>query len=57
MNAENNTFGRQRLEGVLREPTGSCLELLSTLVTKANQFAEGVEQFDDITLMAVKRKI
>ncbi len=56
MNSENITFGRQRLEGLVREHTGGCSELLSLLVDQAHQFAGGVEQFDDITLMAVKRK-
>lgn len=55
MNSENITFGRQRLEGLVREHTGGCSELLSLLVDQAQLFAGGVEQFDDITLLAVKR--
>jgi len=56
MNSDNSTFGRQRLEGLVREHTGGCSELLSLLVDQAQQFAGEVEQFDDITLLAVKRK-
>lgn len=56
MNSKNSTFGRQRLEGLVREYTGGCSELLSLLVAQAHEFAGGVEQFDDITLLAVKRK-
>ena len=56
MNSENSTFGRQRLEGLVSEFTGGCSDLLNLLVTQAHQFAGGVEQFDDITMMAVKRK-
>ena len=56
MNGDNSTFGRQRLEGLVRGYPGGCSELLNQLVDKAQQFAGGVEQFDDITLMAVKRK-
>ena len=56
MNGENSTFGRQRLEGVVREFSGGCSELLALLVDQTHKFAGGVEQFDDITLLAVKRK-
>jgi len=56
MNNENNTFGGQRLEELVRGFPGACSDLLSLLVDQAHQFAGGVEQFDDITLMAVKRK-
>ncbi len=55
MNAENSTFGRERLEGLIRGYAGKCPDLLNLLVTHARQFAGGVEQFDDITLMALKR--
>ena len=55
MNGDNSTFGRQRLEGVVRKFSGSCSKLLNLLVDEAQQFAGGVEQFDDITLLAVKR--
>lgn len=56
MNSENSTFGRQRLAKLVRGFPGGCSDLLSLLVDQAHQFAGGVEQFDDITLMAVKRK-
>ena len=56
MNCDNTTFGRQRLEELVRPYAGGCSDLLSLLVEQANQFAGEVEQFDDITLMAVKRK-
>ncbi len=56
MNGDNSTFGRQRLEELVRGYPGGCSELLSLLVNQAQRFAGGVEQFDDITLMAVKRK-
>ena len=56
MNGDNTTFGRQRLEELVRGFNGGCAEVLSLLVEKAQQFAGGVEQFDDITLLAVKRK-
>ncbi|MEL7626336.1 MAG: SpoIIE family protein phosphatase [Anaerolineaceae bacterium] len=55
MNINNVTFGKQRLLELVREYPGSCPELLSLLVTQASQFAGDIEQFDDITLMAVKR--
>jgi len=56
MNSDNSTFGRQRLEELVRKHTDGCSELLSLLVDQAQKFAGEVEQFDDITLLAVKRK-
>lgn len=55
MNSDNITFGRKRLEELVCHYAGGCSDLLSLLVEKAQQFAGGVEQFDDITLLAVKR--
>jgi len=56
MNCDNTTFGRQRLEALVREYTGTSAGLLKLLVDEGQHFAGGVEQFDDITLLAVKRK-
>ncbi|MDD2522817.1 MAG: fused response regulator/phosphatase [Anaerolineaceae bacterium] len=55
INAENSTFGKRRLEDFVRGFTGVGPDLLNLLVTQAHEFAEGVEQFDDITLMALRR--
>jgi sigma-B regulation protein RsbU (phosphoserine phosphatase) len=55
MNSEDYSFGKERLAGAFakREPT--CDLLLRKIVEQANRFSNGVEQFDDITMMAMKR--
>ena len=56
INSDNSSFGRERLSKALtgREPT--CDLLLQKIVEQAVAFANGAEQFDDITLLVVKRK-
>lgn len=55
LNAEGEPFGRLRLEEVLPQ-NASPTELLNKIEEHLNQFMGKAEQFDDITLIALKRK-
>jgi len=50
-------FGRQRLETIVRNNAhGSAEELVDTLFSAVSAHAEGVEAFDDQTIVAIKVK-
>lgn len=55
INGEKSSFGRERLIKILAGCEPSCSLLLQKIAEQANQFAGDTEQFDDITLLAVKR--
>jgi serine phosphatase RsbU (regulator of sigma subunit) len=57
MNSEESSFSRERLARVLIEGEATCDLLLQKIVEQANLFAGDIEQFDDITMMAVKRML
>ena len=57
MNSKDDSFGKERLAKVLSEREPSCDLQLRKIVEQANVFSEGVEQFDDITMMAIKRLV
>jgi serine phosphatase RsbU (regulator of sigma subunit) len=48
-------YGRERLLDVLREHSASAQELVNNLETELRQYIGGANQFDDITLLAVRR--
>jgi sigma-B regulation protein RsbU (phosphoserine phosphatase) len=50
-----NFFGPERLLEMLRRDSGSARELVKTIETELHQYIDGATQFDDITLLAVKR--
>jgi len=50
-------FGRQRLEKIVREKAHrSAEELVDTIFTAVSGHADGVEAFDDQTIVAIKVK-
>lgn len=57
INSEDSTFGKERLAKVIGKTETTCNLLLQKIAVQANQFAGGVEQFDDITMMAIKRNL
>ena len=55
--ARGELFGRQRLETIVRENAGRSPEnLVDTIFTAVSSHAEGVEAFDDQTIVAIKVK-
>lgn len=55
LNEANIAFGNERLRQLLGERNLSANELLNRITTQLHQFMQGAIQFDDITLMAIKR--
>jgi phosphoserine phosphatase RsbU/P len=54
-NIDGDFFGNERLLGLLT-PNPTPAELLNMIESELNQFIGDAEQFDDITLLAIKRK-
>jgi serine phosphatase RsbU (regulator of sigma subunit) len=48
-------FGRQRLTKLLEESTGSAADLVATIAGAVSAHTGEAEQFDDITILAVRR--
>ena len=48
-------FGRERLHAILQRRCASAHELVYTLESELCQYIASANQFDDITLLAVKR--
>jgi len=54
-NPRGDFFGRERLLEILLRFDGSAPELVSVIETALCQYIDGATQFDDITLLAVRR--
>jgi sigma-B regulation protein RsbU (phosphoserine phosphatase) len=55
--SDGEMFGRHRLEQITRQKAGgSAEELVDAVFTAVSQHAEGVEAFDDQTIVAIKVK-
>ncbi len=54
VSADGRMFSRERLVGLLK-PDRPAQDLLDAIVTDIDSFAAGTRQFDDITLLAVRR--
>ena len=55
-NVNNEVFGDERLEKVLRESAGlSCQASIDKMLDNVRAFTAGAPQSDDITMMALKR--
>jgi len=55
--SKGEMFGRQRLEKIVREKAhSSAEELVDTIFTAVSDHADGVEAFDDQTIVAIKVK-
>ena len=56
MNIEENRFGMDRLMACLREfNPGDAQSLVARILERINSFTAGFPQFDDITMVAIKR--
>jgi len=56
MNPEEALFGKERLAGLVRAGGASAESLIGRIRTQVEQFAGEAPQFDDITLLAIKRE-
>jgi len=56
MNEQQDEYGDERLEALIeRNSTLTSRELVTKILSDVHNFASGVPQFDDITLMVIKR--
>jgi len=56
LNPKDASFGRERLTGVLKEDQASCERLVKTIEQRLIQFIGDAVQFDDITVLAIKKQ-
>ena len=55
MNKDKELFGTDRmLEALNREPDATPDKVLENVMTGINEFVQGAEQFDDITMLSLK---
>jgi sigma-B regulation protein RsbU (phosphoserine phosphatase) len=54
-NPAREQFGRQRLQELLQQPTHSAANLLNNFEMTLQMHIANAEQFDDITMLAVRR--
>jgi sigma-B regulation protein RsbU (phosphoserine phosphatase) len=55
LDSHGEFFGRQRMLDLLQRTSGSAHELVGCFESELHQFNAGATQFDDITLLAVRR--
>jgi serine phosphatase RsbU (regulator of sigma subunit) len=55
-NPRDEFFGHERLRDILKQETRSSLELVAKLERELHGYIDTATQFDDITLLAVRRK-
>jgi phosphoserine phosphatase RsbU/P len=55
-NAEREFFGKERLARLLGLPAPSAHELLARFATHLQAHSGAAEQFDDITMLALRRR-
>ena len=55
LNAENISFGNENLKKLLNDENLSPEALLDAIEKQLHQFMGSADQFDDITMLAVKR--
>jgi serine phosphatase RsbU (regulator of sigma subunit) len=51
-----NSFGRDRLIDLLKKVNDSPNLVIEGALSELERFSEGQSQFDDITLLSIKRK-
>ena len=57
LSAEEKEFSRERLLGLLDEPFSTTKELLGSIAEQLNMHIGHAEQFDDITMLYLRRRI
>jgi len=56
INPSDEEFGEERLQATLAQLTcNSCQDIIDRVKASVSEFADGAEQSDDITLLAIKR--
>ena len=55
-NASQELFGRQRIDNVITNTSGSPQQLIQTMTAAVHQFVGDTEQSDDLTMLAIKYK-
>jgi sigma-B regulation protein RsbU (phosphoserine phosphatase) len=55
-NPQDEFFGHERMLGILRRESGSAQGLVKAIETELLQYISGATQFDDITLLTVRRQ-
>ena len=56
-NANNQAFGNEKLEAILRNNVNSQLDaMVNEIIAEVNAFSYGVPQSDDLTLLAIRYK-
>ncbi len=55
LNNGNNPFGSESLKALMKAEDHSAVALLNAIEKHLHQFIQGADQFDDITMLAVKR--
>lgn len=55
LNNQNDSFGRERLHQILKDSHAGPLVLLKNIEDHLCHFIESTDQFDDVTMLAVKR--
>ncbi len=56
IDANQNPFGREAIMRILKAGEFSPHTLIQTICAAVDQFTRGMNQFDDMTLLAIKRK-
>ena len=56
LNPNEASFGRERLAGLLKENQTTCERLVKTIEQRLIQFIGDAVQFDDITVLAIKKQ-
>lgn len=57
MNGDQNPFGRERIFKILEKTDQSPNALIHSICSEVKQFSRGMDQFDDMTLLAIRRDI
>jgi serine phosphatase RsbU (regulator of sigma subunit) len=55
LNDQNDSFGRERLHQILTDSNAGPLVLLKNIEDRLCQFMGSTDQFDDVTMLAIKR--
>lgn len=57
LNADEEMYGDERLKEVVSQMSNDCTaeEVIQYLVEDVNRFVEEAEQYDDLTLVVIKR--
>lgn len=56
INSQGERFETARLLSILKSPTNSARELCDNVISSVHDFTQQTEQFDDITLLALKNR-